>query len=87
MALGEYYDGIVDLTDAYVEAYMGAYDKITKFPSVYHQPKEPLAYLQSLQTFVKEARADLPQDEQLCNLIDAIADLIDSTTYKLRFLK
>jgi hypothetical protein len=85
--LGEYYDGIVELTDAYVEAYMGAYDKITKFPSVYHQPKEPLAYLQSLQTFVKEARADLPQDEQLCNLIDAIADLIDSTTYKLRFLK
>ena len=87
MALGEYYDGIVELTDAYVEAYMGAYDKITKFPSVYHQPKEPLVYLQSLQTFVKEARADLPQDEQLCNLIDAIADLIDSTTYKLRFLK
>ena len=87
MALGEYYDGIVELTDAYVEAYMGAYDKITKFPSVYHQPKEPLAYLQSLQTFVKEARTDLPQDEQLCNLIDAIADLIDSTTYKLRFLK
>jgi hypothetical protein len=43
--------------------------------------------LQSLQTFVKEARKDLPQDEQLCNLVDAIADLIDSTTYKLRFLK
>ena len=37
MALGEYYDNIVDLTDAYVEAYMGAYDKITDFPSVYHQ--------------------------------------------------
>jgi hypothetical protein len=87
MALGEYYDGIVDLTDAYVEAYMGAYDKITTFPSIYHQPKEPLKYLQSLQKFVKEARQDLPQDEQLCNLVDAIADLIDSTTYKLRFLK
>jgi len=87
MALGEYYDNIVELTDAYVEAYMGAYDKITSFPSVYHQPKDPLKYLQSLQKFVKEARNDLPQDQQLCNLIDAIADQIDSTTYKLRFLK
>ena len=87
MALGEYYDGIVELTDAYVEAYMGCYDKITTFPNVYHQPKDPVKYLQSLQSFVKEARQDLPQDEQLCNLVDAIADLIDSTTYKLRFLK
>jgi hypothetical protein len=86
-ALGTYYDEIVDLVDAYVEAYMGAYNKIDKFPSVYHQPKDPITYLQSLQTFIKDARKDLPQDEQLCNLVDAIADLVDSTTYKLRFLK
>ena len=86
-ALRQYYDGIVPLVDAYVEAYMGCYDKITTFPSVYHQPKEPIAYMQSLQKFIKEARNDLPQDEQLCNLMDAIADLVDSTTYKLRFLK
>jgi hypothetical protein len=86
-ALRQYYDGIVPLVDDYVEAYSGAYEQIKTFPSVYHQPKDAVAYLKSLQTFIKEARADLPQDEQLCNLIDAIADLIDSTTYKLRFLK
>jgi hypothetical protein len=66
---------------------MGAYEQIKTFPSVYHQPKDAVRYLQSLQKFVKEARKDLPKDEQLCNLVDAIADLIDSTTYKLRFLK
>jgi hypothetical protein len=86
-ALRSYYDGIVDLVDDYVEAYMGCYDQIKEFPSVYHQPKDAVKYLQSLQTFIKEARTDLPQDEQLCNLVDAIADLVDSTTYKLRFLK
>lgn len=86
-ALRQYYDGIVPLVDAYVEAYMGCYDKITTFPSVYHQPKEPISYLQSIQKFIKEARNDLPEDEQLCNLLDSIADLVDSTTYKLRFLK
>jgi hypothetical protein len=86
-ALRQYYDGIVPLVDDYVEAFSGAYEQIKSFPSVYHQPKEAVAYLQSLQKFVKEARNDLPEDEQLCNLVDAIADLVDSTTYKLRFLK
>jgi hypothetical protein len=87
IALNEYYDEIVDLVDAYVEAYSGAYNQIKSFPSTYHQPKDIVKYMQSLQKFIKEARKDLPEDEQLCNLIDAIADLVDSTAYKLRFLK
>ena len=87
IALGEYYDGIVELTDAFAEAYMGKYGKFTAFPSVYHQPKEPVKYLESLQNFVTDARQDLPQDSELQNLIDEIADLINTTTYKLKFLK
>ena len=87
IALGEYYDGIVELTDSFAEAYMGKYGKFTTFPSVYHQPKEPVKYLESLQNFVTDARQDLPQDSELQNLIDEIADLINTTTYKLKFLK
>jgi len=87
IALGEYYDGIVELTDAFAEAYMGKYGKFTAFPSVYHQPKEPVKYLESLQNFVTDARQDLPQDSELQNLIDEIADLINTATYKLKFLK
>ena len=87
IALGEYYDGIVELTDSFAEAYMGKYGKFTAFPSVYHQPKDPLKYLESLQNFVTDARQDLPQDSELQNLIDEIADLINTTTYKLKFLK
>ena len=87
IALGEYYDGIVELTDSFAEAYMGKYGKFTTFPSVYHQPKDPLKYLESLQNFVSDARQDLPQDSELQNLIDEIADLINTTTYKLKFLK
>jgi len=86
VALAEYYDGVVDLTDQFVESYMGRYGKITKFPNQYHQPKEPVSYLKSLQGFVEEARKELPQDSELQNLIDEIADLINSTLYKLRFL-
>jgi hypothetical protein len=87
IALGEYYNGIVELTDSFAEAYMGKYGKFTTFPSVYHQPKDPLKYLESLQNFVSDARQDLPQDSELQNLIDEIADLINTTTYKLKFLK
>jgi DNA-binding ferritin-like protein len=86
-ALAKYYDSIVDLADTFAESYMGKYGKFTSFPSVYHQPKDPIRYLESLQSFVKEARNDLPQDSELQNIIDEIADLINSTTYKLKFLK
>ena len=86
-ALGTYYDEIVDLTDQLAESYMGKYGKLTAFPSVYHQPKDPIKYMESLQNFVADARQDLPQDSELQNLIDTIAELIDTTTYKLKFLK
>ena len=86
-ALGTYYDEIVDLVDTLAEAYMGKYGKLTSFPSVYHQPKDPIRYMESLQNFVRDARQDLPQDSELQNIIDEIADLINTTTYKLKFLK
>jgi DNA-binding ferritin-like protein len=86
-ALAKYYDSIIDLTDTFAESYMGKYGKFTSFPSVYHQPKDPIRYMESLQSFVKEARNDLPQDSELQNIIDEISDLINSTTYKLKFLK
>lgn len=87
MALAAYYDAIVELSDKYAESYMGKYGKFTAFPSVYHQPKDPVRYLESLQNFVKEARQDLPQDSELQNIVDEIADLINTTAYKLKFLK
>lgn len=87
VALGEYYDEIVDAVDAYVECYMGIYGKLGSFPNCYHEPKEPLKYLESLQSFIKDAKPDLPKDSELVNLCDAIADLINTTVYKLKFLE
>jgi len=86
-ALRKYYDSIVPLVDQLAESYMGRYGKLTSFPSTYHQPKEPIKYMEALQSFVVEARQDLPQDSELQNTIDEIADLINSTVYKLKFLK
>jgi DNA-binding ferritin-like protein len=84
-ALGKFYENIIEHTDALAEAYFGCYGQITEFPSTYHMPKEPLAYLQSLQSFVKDARVDLPKDTEICQLIDNIAQEIDTTIYLLKF--
>lgn len=86
-ALNTYYTEIIDLVDQYAEAYMGRYGQIKKWPQEFHNAKEPVKYLESLKDFVEDARKDLPQDSELQNLVDEIADLINSTLYKLRFLK
>ena len=86
-ALNTYYNEIIDLVDQYAEAFMGRYGQIKKWPQEFHYAKEPVEYLTSLKNFVEEARKDLPQDTELQNLVDEIADLINSTLYKLRFLK
>lgn len=86
-ALGHYYEDIIDLVDSLAESYMGCYEQIKTFPSTYNMPKDPVKYMEALSKFVKDARQDLPQESQIQNIIDEIAQLIDSTLYKLRFLK
>ena len=86
-ALRNYYDEIVELVDDYVEAYMGCYEQVKEFPSVYHQPKDALKYLESLKSFVADANADLPQKQELINIVAEIQQLIDSTIYKLKYLR
>jgi len=87
MALGEYYDAIVELADKWAEAYQGCYDLITNYPKDFHLATEPVKYLTQIKDFVDDIRKDLPEESQLQNIVDEIADQIDSTLYKLRFLK
>jgi DNA-binding ferritin-like protein len=86
-ALQKYYQSVQDLVDDYVEAFSGCYEQIKEFPSVYHQPKDALKYLESLKNFVAEANSDLPQKQELINIVAEIQQLIDSTIYKLKYLK
>jgi hypothetical protein len=48
-----------------------------------------LEELQQLRDYVEEERKgpEIPQDSEIQNSIDEIASLIDSTLYKLTFLK
>ena len=85
-ALGGYYEKIIGLADDFAEAYQGRYEKIKNYPDEFHSGKDPVKYLKSIQSFVDDARKDLPQDSEIQNIIDEISQLIDSTLYKLKFL-
>jgi hypothetical protein len=65
---------------------MGKYDQLKKFPEEFHTEKDPLKYMQNIQDFVEESRKELPQDTELQNLVDEIAELINSTLFPLKYL-
>jgi hypothetical protein len=89
MALGAYYDEVSDLVDGFVEAFQGKYGLLTKYQSDYQLPdNNPVTYLTYLKDEVAILRraSGFPQDSELQNEVDTIANLINSTLYKLRFL-
>ena len=89
MALGAFYDEVSDLVDGFVEAFQGKYGLLTNYKADYELPaNDPVAYLTYLKDEVETLRrmAGFPQHSELQNEVDTIANLINSTLYKLRFL-
>lgn len=87
MALGDFYEGVEDLTDGLIEAIQGKYGVVEGYAmDAGAMPSTPLEYLIGLSYKLEEARGDMPEDTEIQNMIDEIASLIDSTVYKLRFL-
>ena len=90
MALNGYYDGIVDLVDGLVESFQGKYGIIGGYTSYdiegYKSTESTIKYLQGLCGKVDGLR-DCCEDSYIQNQIDTVCELINSTLYKLRFLK
>ncbi len=88
-ALEDYYTEVGDRVDEFIEAFQGKYGLLHDFTADYALPGQPIEYL----TYLKDEVATLrrlekfPQDSELQNNVDEISQLIDSTLYKLRFLK
>jgi hypothetical protein len=86
-ALNEYYDGIIDLVDAFAEEYQGHYGIIEGYPTTFHVTKDSVEMLEVLREWVEKNRKDITDKSSLQNQIDTIVELISSTLYKLKFLK
>jgi hypothetical protein len=87
-ALGEFYEAIIPLVDTLTESIQGLDGEIIDYPVDYYGPASSgLEELTSLKEYVAEERKGLPQDSEIQNIVDEVAALIDSTLYKLKFLK
>lgn len=88
-ALGHYYENIVDLADKFAEAYQGHNGIIPlgDYPEGFKVQTDATAYAESLLTYVKGMRKELPQDTDLQNIIDEIVAEIVTLIYKLKRFK
>lgn len=90
MALGTFYDEIVDLSDALIEDFQGQYGVLQKYESFiiksYVDKNTTLAYFDNLKSNVQKLRTTVSEDSNLQNQIDNIITLINSTVYKIKNL-
>ena len=91
-ALDEFYNGILDLIDEFIETYQGQYDIIENYDIIDSNQThniDRIQYFIDLVGFIKATRnvAFLPEDTHLQNIIDEMVGLIYRTLYKLKNLK
>ena len=92
LALQAYYEGIIPIVDPLIESIQGKSGLITGWSNVgelrdFSSTEEALKYFQALYLYVEQYRSQLPQDTYVQNQVDTIVELINSTIYKLKFLK
>ena len=89
-ALGGYYDEIGDIVDGLIESYQGKYSIIKGYKKYdiedYKDTTTTVNYFKDLYSKVEDLR-DCCKDSYIQNEIDNVCKLINSTLYKLRFLK
>ena len=85
-ALGTFYSELPELVDTLAEVIMGKYDMTFTFKDSYYVPaKTGKEELEALKDYVMSERKEIPQDSEIQNEVDNIANLINQTLYLLRF--
>lgn len=88
-AMGTFYTELPELTDSVIEAIVQDESKIFLDEKALFVGETPLDLVQYVQAQVKEMRRQpgFPQDSEVQNLVDSIAELCRSTIFKLKRLK
>lgn len=88
-AMGEFYTELPELTDSVIEACLQDQSKIILDEKALFLGETPLALVEYIQAKVRELRVQLgfPQDSEVQNLVDGIAELCRHTIFKLKRLK
>lgn len=90
-AMNTFYDEVADLADDFIEQYQGATEKLMVFPTscVFPTMKtgaDCIVYLRSLYEMTNIVQDNCPYSE-IKNTLDEVKSLINSTKYKLLFLR
>ena len=89
-ALGNYYEGIVDLIDGIVESYQGKHGIIKGYSSGkiedYKSGEQVISYLEKIDLVIEKNRKSI-KESYIQNQIDEVQTLLYSTLYKMKFLK
>ena len=85
MALGQYYEGIVDLVDSLAESIQGRYGVIPVCTTPMVTPDvDAMDYMNKLRVYVELGRSGIPNDSEIQNEVDNVANLINTTIDRLR---
>lgn len=88
MALGSFYDEIIEAIDDLVEAYQGAFELIGNIPAPETTKGDILKLLEADAAWIEENHEGICQGNRaVANLIDTLTGVYLSTIYKLRNLK
>lgn len=89
-ALGEFYEGLHGHADTLVEGYQGVAEKLLKYTDMpirtLDTTADAVAYLRDLYNSINKLQGMMPYSE-IVNNLDLVKDSINSTKYKLLFLK
>lgn len=89
-ALGDFYEGLHGHADTLVEGYQGVAEKLLKYTDMpirtLDTTADAVGYLRDLYNSINKLQAMMPYSE-IVNNLDLVKDSINSTKYKLLFLK
>ena len=89
-ALNELYDALPGHADDLAEGYQGASEKLLDYkevaPKTLNSVEDALAYIREMTSMVTSLQAKMPYSE-IVNDLDTIKSTLNSTKYKLLFLK
>jgi hypothetical protein len=91
MALGAYYEEVLEFIDDIIEIYQGQYGIVEGYDVIDTKDtktKDPIAYFEEVADYIKHARKCISdEDTHLHNIVDELVALIYKTLYKLKFNK
>lgn len=89
MALGAFYEDVLEQLDNFVEAYQGQYNALLDVPLADNEFEGDIAdILEQQMAWLQDNREDVVpgKETSLLNMLDAIIGVYQTALYKLRFL-